>query len=76
MVTFKIFHCLILNKKNCGKGFTGFTKTNISIDRIDPSLPYQEDNIVFCSWEFNDRKAGVTIDDCKEILRVWEERNA
>ena len=62
--------------KNCGKGFTGFTKTNISIDRIDPSLPYQEDNIVFCSWEFNDRKAGVTIDDCKEILRVWEERNA
>ena len=62
--------------KNCGKGFTGFTKTNISIDRIDPNLPYQEDNIVFCSWEFNGTKGAVSPEDCKKILKVWEERNA
>jgi len=66
----------LTTKKSKGKGYTGTTKTNISMDRIDAKLPYQEDNIVFCSWEFNDRKAGVTIDDCKKILKVWEERNA
>jgi len=66
----------LTTKKSKGKGYTGATKTNISMDRIDSSLPYQEDNIVFCSWEFNDRKAGVTIDDCKLILKVWENRNA
>ena len=62
--------------KNSGKGYTGRTKTNISVDRIDPSLPYQENNIVFCSWGFNGRKAGVTIDDCKKILKVYEEHRA
>ena len=62
--------------KNSGKGYIGRTKTNISVDRIDPSLPYQENNIVFCSWEFNGRKAGVTIDDCKKILKVHEEHRA
>ena len=50
------------------------TPTNISIDRIDGSLPYQEDNIVFCSWEFNDRKGGVTIEDCNLILKTWKEK--
>ena len=39
-----------------GNGFTGANKTNVSIDRIDPTLPYQEDNIVFCSWDFNNKK--------------------
>ena len=64
----------LTTKRTLGKGYAGSTKTNVSIDRIDSSLPYQEDNIVFCSWEFNDRKAGVTIDDCKKILKVWEIR--
>jgi hypothetical protein len=59
-----------------GKGFTGYTKTNISLDRIDPNLPYQEDNIVFCSWEFNDTKGAVSPEDCKKILKVYEERYA
>ena len=59
-----------------GKGFTGYTKTNISLDRIDPSLPYQEDNIVFCSWEFNDTKGAVSPEDCKKILKVYEDRHA
>ncbi len=59
-----------------GNGFTGFTKTNVSMDRIDPNLPYQEDNIVFCSWEFNDTKGAVSPEDCKKILKVYEERHA
>ena len=59
-----------------GKGFTGFTKTNISMDRIDPNLPYQEDNIVFCSWEFNDTKGAVSPKDSKKILKVYEEHRA
>ena len=49
-----------------GNGFTGTTKTNLSIDRIDPTLPYQEDNVVFCSWEFNNKKNAMTPDDCKK----------
>ena len=59
-----------------GKGFNGYTKTNISMDRIDPNLPYQEDNIVFCSWEFNNKKGAVSPEDCKKILKVYEERHA
>ena len=64
---------LTMEKSN-GRGHRGQTKTNISIDRIDSALPYQEDNIVFCSWEFNNRKGSVTIDDCKLILKVWKEK--
>jgi len=59
-----------------GNGFIGSTKTNLSIDRIDPTLPYQENNIVFCSWEFNNKKNAVTPDDCKKILKVYEEHSA
>ena len=59
-----------------GKGFNGYTKTNISMDRIDPNLPYQEDNIVFCSWKFNDTKGAVSPEDCKKILKVYEEHRA
>ena len=66
----------LTTERNSGKGYVGRTKTNISIDRIDPDLPYQEDNIVFCSWEFNDRKSGVTPEDCKKILKVCEEHHA
>ena len=66
----------LTTKRSNGKGYRGRTKTNISIDRIDPNLPYQEDNIVFCSWEFNNTKGSVSPEDCKKILKVWEERNA
>ena len=66
----------LTRKKSNGKGHkTPRTKTNISIDRIDPSLPYQEDNIVFCSWEFNNRKGAILPEDCKKILKVWEEKD-
>ena len=63
----------LTTKKSNGRGRGEQTKTNISIDRIDSNLPYQEDNIVFCSWEFNNRKGNVTIDDCKLILKVYKE---
>ena len=66
----------LTTKKSNGRGRGARIKTNISIDRIDPTLPYQEDNIVFCSWEFNNRKNNVTLDDCKRILQVYEERRA
>jgi len=62
-------------KRSIGKGFTGYTKTNVSVDRIDPTLPYQEGNIVFCSWKFNERKNSVTPADCKRILEIYEEMN-
>jgi len=66
----------LTTKKSNGQGRGTRIKTNISIDRIDPTLPYQEDNIVFCSWEFNQRKGAVSPDDCKRILEVYEERHA
>ena len=66
----------LTTKKSNGQGRGTKIKTNISIDRIDPTLPYQEDNIVFCSWEFNQRKSGVTPEDCKKILKVYGERHA
>jgi len=62
--------------RNNGKGYSGRTNTNISIDRINPNLPYQEDNIVFCSWEFNNTKGSVSPEDCKKILKVYEENRA
>ena len=59
---------------NRGSGQIIITQTNLSVDRIDNSLPYQVDNIVFCTHEFNNRKGSVRIDDCKKILKVYEER--
>ena len=60
---------------NRGKGVQKHKiKTNISVDRIDNTLPYQVNNIAFCCHAFNDRKGSVEIDDCKRILKVYEER--
>ena len=59
---------------NRGGGQISITRTNLSVDRIDNTLPYQVDNIVFCTHDFNNRKGSVTIDDCKKILKVYEER--
>jgi hypothetical protein len=59
---------------NRGGGQISITQTNLSVDRIDNTLPYQVDNIAFCTHEFNNRKGSVRIDDCKKILKVYEER--
>jgi len=58
-----------------GHGFGGHNGTNLSIDRINPDMPYQPDNIVFCSWSFNKKKGYSTPEDCKKILKVYEERH-
>ena len=66
----------LTTKRSTGEGWKRGRPTNISIDRLDPRRPYEEGNIVFCSWEFNNRKNSVTPDDCKRILQVYEEMNA
>ena len=66
----------LTTKRSTGEGWKRSRPTNISVDRVDPRLPYEEGNIVFCAWEFNNRKSGVTPDDCKRILEVYEEMNA
>ena len=65
----------LTTKRSTGEGWKRSRPTNISVDRVDPRLPYEEGNIVFCTWEFNNRKSGVTPDDCKRILQVYEEIN-
>jgi hypothetical protein len=59
-----------------GRGHGGHNGTNLSIDRINPDMPYQPDNIVFCSWSFNQKKGSATPEDCKKILKVYEEHRA
>ena len=65
----------LTTERSTGEGWKPSRPTNISVDRVDPRLPYEEGNIVFCTWEFNNRKSGVTPDDCKRILEVYEEIN-
>jgi len=65
----------LTTKRSTGEGWKRGRPTNISVDRIDPRFPYEEGNIVFCSWEFNNRKSGVTPQDCKRILEVYGEIN-
>ena len=66
----------LTTKRSTVEGWKPSRPTNLSVDRIDPRLPYEEGNIVFCTWEFNNRKHGVTPDDCKRIIEVYEEMNA
>ena len=66
----------LTTKRSTGEGWKRSRPTNISIDRVDPRFPYEESNIVFCTWEFNNRKHGVTPEDCKIILKVYEEMHA
>jgi hypothetical protein len=48
--------------------------TNISRDRINSSLPYSRKNLMFCSWEANDRKGSVTPLIAKRYLGFYRER--
>ena len=47
--------------------------TNFSIDRFDPRLTYQSDNIIFCCVGCNDRKHNSNPDDWKNYLRIGKE---
>lgn len=49
--------------------------SNMSVDRLDSNKGYTKDNIVFCRWDINDRKGAVTIEDIKNILRVYNEKD-
>ena len=46
----------------------------LSIDRFDSDVGYTKNNIVFCRWEFNDRKNNIRVEDCKIIIEKYIER--
>mgnify|MGYP000209289357 CR=1 FL=1 len=46
---------------------------NFSIDRYDPRLTYQSNNIIFCCFGCNDRKHNSNPDDWKNYLRIGKE---
>ena len=46
----------------------------VSVDRIDNNIGYTKNNIIFCSAKANFMKASVTIDMCRKILALYEER--
>ena len=46
----------------------------LSVDRFDSDVGYTKDNIVFCRWDFNDRKNSVSVEDCKIIIEKHIER--
>ena len=50
------------------------TKTNFSVDRLDPKMGYNEKNMIFVSWEFNGRKKDISLEDCFIILKLYKER--
>tara|TARA_R100000808_G_C2103157_1_gene119592 strand:+ start:104 stop:661 length:558 start_codon:yes stop_codon:yes gene_type:complete len=57
-----------------GKASAIKVKTNMSVDRLDSSKGYTKDNIVFCTWEFNDRKGNVSLEDIRCILNLMESK--
>ena len=64
------------NVRTRGKGYQGRGSqnfNNFSIDRLDPRLTYQHNNVVFCCCGCNDRKKNSTPDDWKNFIRVEKE---
>jgi len=49
--------------------------SNFSIDRWDPRLTYQSNNIIFCCGGCNDRKKNSTPEDWKNFIRIGMEIN-
>ena len=68
---------LLMQKKNPRKDGVRHKvpKNQLSVDCLDPEIGYTKENIVFCSWGFNDRKNAVKIKDCYLIIKMHEERN-
>mgnify|MGYP003127937273 FL=1 len=61
-----------------GKGYQGRSPqnhNNFSIDRWDPKLTYQNNNIIFCCGGCNDRKKNSNQDDWKNFIRIGKEIN-
>ena len=66
-----------LGTRNKGRQVRGQTiETNFSIDRLDTTKTYEEDNIIFCCSGCNNRKNQVRIQDMINIMNVWMERNS
>jgi len=47
--------------------------TNFSIDRYDPRITYQSNNIIFCCFGCNDRKKNSNPDDWENFIQVGKE---
>ena len=59
-----------------GKGYQGRKgqhPTNFSIDRWDPRLTYEINNVIFCCVGCNEKKKNSNPDDWKNFLRVGKE---
>jgi len=50
-------------------------ETNFSIDRLDNTVTYQEDNIVLCCAKCNDSKHSITFEIIDSIQRIRKEKN-
>ena len=48
--------------------------SNLSIDRLDPTLDYTLQNIIFIRGDENGRKKNTTYEDCKIQIKLHEER--
>ena len=67
---------LVMQRKAAPKvGRNKVPKNQLSVDCLDPDIGYTKENIVFCSWAFNDRKNAVKIKDCHLIIKKHQERN-
>ena len=51
------------------------TNNGISVDRLDPSIGYTLENIIFVANRTNQMKCNVTKDLCIAILKEYEKRN-
>jgi len=50
-------------------------ETNFSIDRLDNTVTYQEDNIVLCCAKCNDSKHSITFKIIDRIQQIRKEKN-
>ena len=50
------------------------TGSNMSPDRLDNSKPYTLQNLIFVRTDENTRKNAITITDCREILKLYQQR--
>ncbi|MGB2161662.1 MAG: hypothetical protein ACPHY7_00380 [Gammaproteobacteria bacterium] len=58
-----------------GKGRSNIkNRTNFSIDRLDNTKTYTEDNIVFCCFKCNDEKHNITLKMVERIIEIKNER--
>ena len=62
--------------RDCEKRLTymvGYKNTNASVDRLRNERGYEKGNIVFCCGTCNDTKNQITVELCRDIMRVVRE---